>query len=246
MNLETLERACLEAWPALYRETRDGWEYCATTGHSGRVNSIWPIAWSEHVPLEDAIATAASWCAWHKINATFKLTDGLTFPRELPQALSKLGYAPRGETLILTSPVSRGPAPRASVSLYDTAHEQFWGPLGQNASADDTAERVDIVRRIGAPHVFALNYVEGAPASSALAVLTGDLVGVYLMRTAPQARRKGYARQVLRALLHWASTHEARRAYLQVEEANKAALNLYASEGFTIAGRYRYWSKARR
>jgi GNAT superfamily N-acetyltransferase len=246
MILEAIERACLEAWPALHRETRDGWEFCATTGHSGRVNSIWPIAWSEHVPLEDAIATAAGWCAWHRIDATFKLTDGLTHPRELPQALTALGYAPRTETLIMTAPVTLGPGPRAAVSLYDVDHEQFWAPLGQSASADDTAERVDIVRRIRAPHVFALNHSAGAPASSGLGVLTGDLVGVYLMRSAPHARRKGHARQVLRALLHWAATHEARSAYLQVEEANTAAVNLYASEGFTIAGRYRYWSKARR
>ncbi|MFT3727457.1 MAG: GNAT family N-acetyltransferase [Terricaulis sp.] len=246
MKLETLERACLEAWPALNRDTRDGWEYCATTGHSGRVNSIWPIAWSEHVPLNDAIDTAASWCAWHKIAPTFKLTDGLTFPHDLPHALAQLGYAPHSETLIMTAPVSLGPAPRAPVTLYDSDHEQFWAPLGQSAHADDTAERVDIVRRIRAPHIFALNYHEGAPASAGLGVLTGDLIGIYLMRTAPFARRKGHARQVLRALTHWGATHEATSAYLQVEEANAAAVNLYESEGFTTAGRYRYWSRARR
>lgn len=246
MNLETIERACLEAWPALNRDSRDGWEYCATTGQSGRVNSIWPIAWSEHVSIDEAIDSAASWCAWHKIAPTFKLTDGLTFPHDLPQALNRLGYTPGVETLILTAPVSLGPAPRLSVSLHNTDTEEFWAPLGQSASADDTAERVDIVRRIKAPHVFALNYVDNSPGSSGVAVLTGDLVGIYLMRTAPFARRKGAARQVLRTLLHWASTHEATTAYLQVEEANAAAVNLYASEGFTIAGRYRYWSRARR
>lgn len=246
MNLETLERACLAAWPALHRETRDGWEYCATTGRSGRTNSIWPIAWSEHVGLEDAIAAASSWCAWHKINTTFKLTDGLTFPRELPQALARLGYAPHTETLIMTAKVSLGPSPRAPVSLHDADHEQFWAPLGQSASADDAAERVDIVRRVRAPHIFALNYSDAMPACCGMGVLSGELVGIYLMRTAPHARRKGLARQVLRALLHWGATHEARTAYLQVEEANEPAVRLYASEGFTIAGRYRYWSKPRR
>ena len=75
------------------------------------------------------------------------------------------------------------------------------------------------------------------------AVLSGDLVGIYLMRTAPYARRRGFARQVLRALTHWGATHEAQTAYLQVEEANEAAVSLYASEGLTTATRYRYWSK---
>jgi GNAT superfamily N-acetyltransferase len=245
VKLEQLERACLEAWPALHRETRDGWEYCATTGHSGRVNSIWPIAWSEHVALSDAIDTAASWCAWHKIDTTFKLTDGLTFPHDLPNALAALGYTPHTETLIMTAPLSLGPAPRAAVSLHDADSEHFWKPLGQSASADDAAERVGVVRRIRAPHVFALSHLDGAPACAGLGVLTGDLLGIYLMRTAPFARRKGMARQILRALTHWGATHEASSAYLQVEEQNAPAVNLYASEGFTIAGRYRYWRRSR-
>lgn len=244
MKLEALERACLEAWPALHRETRDGWEYCAASGHSGRVNSIWPIAWSEHVPLDQAIETAAGWCAWHKITPAFKLTDGLTFPRELSQALAALGYTPDTETLIMTAPVSLGPAPRAQVGLHATADERVWAPLGQSASSADFAERSDIVGRIRAPHVFALSTLDGAPACCGLGVLTGALLGVYLMRTAPFARRKGLARQVLRALTHWGATHEATTAYLQVEAQNRPAVNLYRSEGFTIAGRYRYWRRA--
>ena len=245
MTLEQLERACLEAWPALHRETRHGWEYCAAAGQSGRVNSIWPIAWSEHVSLDEAVETAAGWCAWHKIAGGFKLTDGLTFPHELPQALAALGYTPRTETLIMTAPLSLGPAPRAAVTLYDAADARFWSPLGQSASSKDYAERADIVARIRAPHMFALSTVDSAPACAGLGVLTDKLLGIYLMRTAPFARRKGSARQVLRALTHWGATHEATTAYLQVEEANEAAVNLYTSEGFTLAGRYRYWRRAR-
>jgi GNAT superfamily N-acetyltransferase len=246
VTLEQLERACLEAWPALHRETRHGWEYCAAAGRSGRVNSIWPIAWSEHIPLSEAIETATGWCAWHKIEPTFKLTDGLTFPHDLPQALSELGYTPRTETLIMTAPVSLGPRPNAPTGLYDIDDQYVWSPLRDEGSPADYGERIDIVRRIRAPHVFALNYYEGAPACSGMGVLTDSLVGIYLMRAASYARRRGYARQALRALLHWGATHEATTAYLQVEEANEAAVSLYASEGFTIAGRYRYWSKAHR
>jgi len=99
------------------------------------------------------------------------------------------------------------------------------------------------VRRIAAPHIFAVNSSEGAPACAGMAVLSGPLLGIYLMRTAPHARRRGFARNVLLALMHWGATHEAVTAYLQVEHANEAAVSLYASEGFTIASRYRYWSK---
>jgi N-acetylglutamate synthase len=243
MNLQALERACLEAWPAKTRLTRHGWEHCATTGKSGRVNCVWPIDWTDDVPLERAILEAEGWCETHAIAPMFKLTDGLTAPFDLPLALTAAGYEPHTETLIMTAPVSLGPRPTAPVELYDTANEHVWSPVSQTASADDYTERSDIVRRIVAPHIFAVNRTEGAPACTGMAVLSSDLVGIYLMRTAPYARRQGFARRVLRALLHWGATHEASTAYLQVEESNDAAVDLYNSEGFTTASRYRYWSK---
>lgn len=243
MNIEALERACLEAWPAKTRMTRHGWEHCASSGKSGRVNCVWTLSWTEDAPVERAIAESEGWCEAHGVAPVFKLTDGLTQPFDLPLALSAAGYEPRTETLIMTAPISLGPAPRAAVEIYDTANEHVWSPISQTATAADYIERSDIVRRIVAPHVFALNRTEGAPACTGMGVLSGELVGIYLMRTAPYARRQGYARQVLRALTHWGATHEAHTAYLQVEEANEAAVNLYASEGFTIATRYRYWSK---
>jgi GNAT superfamily N-acetyltransferase len=243
VNLASLERACLEAWPAKTRLTRHGWEHCASGGKSGRVNCVWTIDWTGDVPLERAIAEAEGWCEMHGIAPVFKLTDGLTAPFDLPLALSAAGYEPRTETLIMTAPVSLGPPSRAGVDILDAPNEHVWSPLSQSAAPDDYAERADIVARIAAPHVFALSWTETSPACVGLGVLSGDLVGLYLMRTAPYARRQGHARQVLRRLLHWGATHEARSAYLQVEEANDVAVSLYASEGFTVATRYRYWSK---
>jgi ribosomal protein S18 acetylase RimI-like enzyme len=244
MTLAALERACLEAWPAKTRMTRHGWEHCASSGKSGRVNCVWAIDWTDDVPASRAIAEAEGWCETQGIAPVFKLTDGLTAPFDLPIALTSAGYEPRSETLIMTAPVSLGPPPRAAVEIYDIANHHVWSPISRSATPEDYRERSEIVRRIAAPHVFALNRSEGAPACAGMAVLSGELVGIYLMRTAPYARRQGFARQVLRALLHWGATHEASTAYLQVEEANAPAVDLYASEGFTIASRYRYWSKS--
>lgn len=241
--IEAIERACLEAWPAKTRMTRYGWEHCAAGGNSGRVNCVWTLDWTEEAALPHAIEHAADWCESQGIAPRFKLTDGLTAPFDLPLALAAAGYEPNTETLIMTAPVSLGPRPRAAVEIYDTANEHVWSPISQTATPADYSERADIVRRIVAPHIFALNRTEGAPACTGMAVLSGDLVGIYLMRTAPYARRQGFARQALRALLHWGATHEAQTAYLQVEEANTAAVDLYASEGFTTAARYRYWTK---
>ncbi len=242
--VEPLERACLAAWPPAHHETRHGWEFCATEGRSGRVNAVWPLDWRGDTPLADAIVDAIAWCDAHGIAPAFKLADSATAPSELPYALSKAGFAPDTETLVMTAPISeRTPRP-SDVELHAAADAQVWAPLRQSApDPADYQERVGIVRRIAEPHVFALARRDGAPACSGLGVLSDAYLGIYLMRTAPSARRRGAARDVLNALLHWGATHEARWAYLQVEAANEPACALYSKAGFTVSYCYRYWRR---
>lgn len=243
-TIEALERACLIAWPAKTRLTRYGWEHCATDGRSGRVNSVWPLAWTDEAPLERAVSHAADWCEAQGIAPTFRLSDGMTAPPELTLTLAAAGYAPRTETLVMTREVPPYPPRPNAVELHDIFNEHVASPLREAApDPADAAERTDIVLRITSPRVFALARKEGAPTAVGLGVLTDDLLGIYLMRTAPWGRRQGFARDVLATLMHWGATHEAKTAYLQVEEANRAAVCLYEAEGFTTLYRYRYWSR---
>jgi GNAT superfamily N-acetyltransferase len=244
VSVEALERACLDAWPPAHRETRHGWEHCATEGKSGRVNAVWPLAWTGDADLTDAIEHAAAWCVAHAIAPRFKIVEGAAAPAGLQRALVDAGFRPATETLVMTAPVTIGAPPAAATELYDTANEHVWSPLSQSApDPADYHERIGIVGRIKAPHVFALVREGGAPGCSGMGVLSGELVGIYLMRTAPWARRRGFARDVLNRLLHWGATHEARLAYLQVEAANEGAVALYANAGFTTAYRYFYWTR---
>jgi len=69
-------------------------------------------------------------------------------------------------------------------------------------------------------------------------VVDDDWLGLSLIEVAPQAQRRGLARHVMAGLAGWAAGHGARRAYLQVEADNDAALALYATLGFTTHHRY--------
>jgi GNAT superfamily N-acetyltransferase len=60
------------------------------------------------------------------------------------------------------------------------------------------------------------------------------------MVTAPEARRRGHARAIVHALAGWAAQRGARRALLQVEEANRPARALYTASGFVPTHTYRY------
>jgi ribosomal protein S18 acetylase RimI-like enzyme len=63
------------------------------------------------------------------------------------------------------------------------------------------------------------------------------------MRTLPGYRRLGLARRLLAALLATARQAGARTVWLQVEAANRGAIQLYEGLGFTPAYRYRYWRR---
>lgn len=242
MNVEALERACLDAWPARKREQQFGWEFCATDGRSGRANAIWPIRWNGR-DLDEAIEIASDWCVAHGITPTFKLADGGTHPIELPQALADNRFSPEVETLVMTRDIGDAAHP-AHVELHDQPGDDIWSPLNESApDPADAAERRDIVERISAPHRFALVRMDGRPAAVGLGVLTSEWLGIYLMRTAPWARRNGFARDIVNALTHWGASEGARGAYLQVERANQAALRLYQNAGFELAYQYRYWRR---
>lgn len=244
MNAEALERACLEAWPARVREQRYGWEHCATGDYSGRANAVWPLAWDNSISLEQAVADARAWCVAQAITPTFKLADDATFPAELPDVLAAAGFTPRTPTYVMTRDTNITPLGDAAVELHATASEDIWSPLNESApGAGDAAERREIVERIRAPHTFALVRSGGKPAAVGLGVLSGDLVGIYLMRTAPWARRNGFARDIVHALVRWGAEQGAATAYLQVEAANEVAVALYVHEGFEVAYRYLYWRR---
>jgi N-acetylglutamate synthase len=239
-----LERAALRAWPGRVRETRSGWVLQATDGFSQRANAVWPLAWSSDAPLAEAVREAAAWCEAQGVAPCFKLADGVTHPPGLADALAAQGFAPRMETRVMTLQLMgrQGFCPSEHIVPLGAPTPGFWQPIYEAAPSEaDFAERRDIVSRIAEPCGYALAELDGRPAAVGLGVLCGGFLGLYLMRTAPWARRQGLARAIMDALLHWGAAHEATLAYLQVEESNAAAIALYENAGFTTFYRYRYW-----
>jgi ribosomal protein S18 acetylase RimI-like enzyme len=68
-------------------------------------------------------------------------------------------------------------------------------------------------------------------------------VGLHGLRTVADARRKGYAQALIAALGTVAVSKGINRSFLQVEEGNLPAVDLYRRLGFQTAWRYHYWRK---
>lgn len=240
MNVADLERACIEAWPARHAHEIDGWSLFATDGKSWRVNSTWPLAWGG-ADINTTIEAVEAWAAAHNVAPAFKLAEGAIAPANLPTALTARGYASQMETLVMTRTLDALLAAGRAITISDAPSEAFWSPMRAAApSPEDFAERQDIVLRTREGSAFAV----ADSAAIGLGRLTGDHIGLYLMRTAPNARRQGYARDIVRALCAWGKARGATAAYLQVEASNAPAVALYANEGFARAYAYHYWIKS--
>ena len=235
-----LEPIADRAWPARESSTLGGWRLNAADGWSMRSNACWPLAEPDR-EVEAAIDAAEAWFVSRGLPPRFKLTDGATSPDDLPKCLSRRGYADCKKTLVMVGP-ALGCADPAVVffAAPDAGFEAvFTASAGGNI--EDARERLETLGRIPAPARFACLDIDSRPAALGACAVEGEWVGLFGMRTAPEHRRKGLARRVLRALLAEAGALGAVRAYLQVEADNAPAIALYETEGFRTAYAYRYW-----
>lgn len=238
-----VERATIAAWPAGETEARDGWFLLASSGVTGRVNAVWPLDW-RGADIDAAITQAEHWYAARGLPPRFKLTDAAFSPADLPERLTQRGYAPGYATLVMLRELE-GNFEGGDAELSPEMTSLFDQVLGDSTpNLDDLEERRAIARRAPKLTAFAIRKSGNHAAAVGMSALAGDLAGIFLMRTAPAARRRGHARGVLRALLNWAHAASARAAFLQVEADNGGAVGLYESEGFVTLTRYQFWKRA--
>jgi GNAT superfamily N-acetyltransferase len=236
-----LEPLADDAWPARERAQLGGWRLNASAGRSMRINACWPLGAPDGDP-EAALDAVEAWYAARSLPPRFKLTDGVVAPNDLPQRLATRGYTPIKETLVMLGPVVGACDPAIRVTATpDVAFEAVFTATA--GDPEDGQERLEALGRIPAPARFGRLDIDGVAAAIGASAIGGGFVGVFGMRTAPDHRRKGLARRVLRALLAEATTLGAERAWLQVEAENAPAIALYADEGFEPAYRYRYWTR---
>jgi ribosomal protein S18 acetylase RimI-like enzyme len=236
-----LEPLADDAWPARERVRLGGWRLNASAGRSMRINACWPLSAPDRDP-DAALDAVEAWYAARDLPPRFKLTDGVIAPDDLPERLAARGYAPNKETLVMLGPVAGEGDPAIRVTAApDAAFEAVFTATA--GDPEDGRERLEALGRIPAPARFARLDIGGVAAAIGASAIGGGFGGVFGMRTAPDHRRKGLARRVLRALLAEAKGLGAERAWLQVEAENAPAIALYAHEGFEPTYRYRYWTR---
>ena len=238
-DVVALELAANEAWPAPVQARLGAWILRAAENWTGRANSALAVGDPDR-PLEAAIDAVLEWYAQRGQPALINAPMPLAAP--VNTALDKRGWTARPLTLVQTAPLlSRLPERRdlPPVDLADAPSDDWYEMVAEHKGAlPNAASRV----LTGVPEtVFA--HVHD-PGGSLLAVARGTVTGpgrwhgISLLQTAPEARRRGLAQHVLRAMAQWAQQRGATRSYLQVEERNTAAVSLYQRVGFNTHHTY--------
>lgn len=138
-------------------------------------------------------------------------------------------------------------ADREPSMLLETLPAEDEMPTGFRVRVAETAEEVDAYGRVDAlalhevtvgiartvrgfpDFAMLLGELDGAPIATSMAVVTGDLVGVYNVHVRPEARSKGLGRAITAAAIEVGRQRGARQASLQATEMGE---RLYHSMGF--------------
>lgn len=228
-------------WPPVTVEDVDGWRLGLSGGFTRRANSVLPLG----TPSDLDATLARVEARYAEAGQPSVLRVCSAAPAGLADVLAARGYTARATTDVLVLDLADPPAAihvagvRVDVADHpDAAWLDGW--LGVKAGG---AGDVDLARRV-VTGSRALYLTARAPDGSVLGVLRAaladDWAGLSCLVVVPEARRRGIGRLLTRSALPAAARAGARRAFLQVEVANRGAADLYAAEGFRPAERYEY------
>jgi N-acetylglutamate synthase len=244
-----VEDVCLNAWPALQEIHYDGWLIRLAGGQTRRVNSV-NVLREGSLPVSDKIAYCEDVYRRNALQSYFRILSTAT--SELESALIARGYRAEDETRTLYADFSKHPPmlPEFPADLSVGAPDAEWLAaygLFHSLSATESGRLERILGQVAVPGVFAVVRNEvGAIRSLAKGAVHDRIVCINMVATDASARRRGYSRACLSAILGWAKDDAgATGACVQVLSANEFAIPLYESLGFTHElYRYHYLTRA--
>jgi GNAT superfamily N-acetyltransferase len=194
------------------------------------------------VPLGEKISYCERLYESSALPVLFRITP-FSQPQDLDAELGRRGYEDFDATSVEAMTIDPAKLNGASAQPMDLSAwceavgELRGSPIGHRSTHFARLEGMPLPKRAVAIKS------QGRVLATGLAILEGDCAGLFDIVTREDARRQGYAKDVVASLLRLAWDLGARHAYLQVQEDNESARRLYAQFGF--AQTYRYWYRGR-
>lgn len=232
-----LEEIAALGWPAPTTARIGRWLLRAAGGYTRRANSVLPLG-SPGMPLDEALAQVQQWYADRALPVRFQMP--LPGSEQLDEALAARHFLRETLTFVHVAPVG---AITASAPVRDDLPPVSLDPAPPAAWRgihSDLPPIADAVLTGARLPVFATVVDSGETLAVARAVVDFDWLGITGLHVAPQHRRRGLGMHVMRALAAWGGSNGARNSYLQVEESNFGAIDLYERLGYHMHHEYHY------
>lgn len=227
-EIAALELVGNRAWPAPDQERLGGWLLRAAEGWTNRANSALPVGESGG-SLEDAVEHVRRW--YRDRGLPPKITVPLPLRRDVADHLTGAGWTAQPRVLVQTADLAALSEGADRVELLPEPSADFLDVIAaRKASLPAVARRVLL-------DVPPVRFAEIRDSDRRLLAITRGAaqdtwLHLSLVEVVPAARRRGLARAAAAALARWAADEGATKAFLQVEEQNEAAVQLYARQGF--------------
>lgn len=239
--IRQLEAAGLRAWPAAESHYDRTWAVRLTDGHpSRRLNSVNPLDPGDDHDLERRVAGVERLFVARGRVPTFRISP-LCAPG-ISRFLDDRGWRTERRSLVMRADLDERAVADAmhQIPLKDRSRFIRATLKVRGYDKDMTAGLADVIAAIRPPTGLFVLEEARAPVATAVCVHDGALAGLFEIATEPKRRGRGYGRRVLLSALKWAYSHGARKAWLQVEADNEAAVGLYRSLGFATVYGYHY------
>jgi len=236
-----LELAADEAWPAPVRDRLGSWLLRGAQGWTGRANSALPVGDPDR-PLPEAVDAVLRWYAGQGQQALVNTPLPLAAP--VGAELDRRGWTARPPVLVQTVPLSgllAAAPPRAEPPVVELtrAPDPGWLAVTTGRKGTFPPAAMQVLTEVVQVR-FARVRIDGRVVAAGRGTVTGAgrWLGLTLIEVVDEARRRGLAGQLVRALAEWGAEVGASRAFLQVEQHNTAAVTLYRRLGFTTHHTY--------
>lgn len=245
-TIHRLEELTLNTAPATHQAFYDGWVLRASGTDTRRANSATALQPST-LPLEQKVDYTEAWYRTYEQPTIFRLTEAFS-PPEMDAMLVARDYTREADTFVMTlnlaGAVQQGePVLPSGAKLVERSASEGLDDVHRMRAVTPEFHERDVQRQAlwkGPQRFVSLKTINGV-ASTGMARMEAGYVGIFSMRTASNARRKGYATLLVAHLLAWGREQGASKAFLQVDRANEAAITVYQKFGFTPA--YFYWHR---
>jgi GNAT superfamily N-acetyltransferase len=245
-----LEQVAAHGWQPAEASRLGGWTLRAAAGFTGRANSVLPLGDPDR-PFDDALVEVVRWYGARSLRARFQVP--LPWAHALDAELERRGWEPLTPVHVMVADV---PAAQEALGRSRAALDPLALPAGVSltlASRPDDdwlatyryrgqplpPDGITVIAQARDPLFVTVRDAEG-PVAVGRGALDSGWLGITAVDVVERARRRGYGRLVLRALLAKAQRRAVRFAYLQVADDNVAATALYTSAAFALHHDYVY------